>query len=127
MIRAESPVGRVGRRVLIVDDESSIARSTAALLEDLGHETMLVLDADEIAPESIRFQPHVVLQDARMPGLRLDDALEHYARLVPAPRVVLFSADLEIREIASRFGVSDWIEKPFKVHDLERVVEAASP
>lgn len=56
-------------KVLIVDDELSILRSTAALLDSFGHEVATCAQAADILQAIARERPDVLLQDVRMPGL----------------------------------------------------------
>jgi len=86
-----------------------------------------VSSANDILPMLRRHVPDLLLQDVRMPGLdvqalvksmRGEDALAH----VP---VLLFSASMEIEEIAARIGAANHLEKPFKPHELVNAIEGA--
>lgn len=115
-------------RVLVVDDEPSILRSTLLLLEDLGHEAMGVNDVARVVPALRDFAPDVLLQDIRMPHLDVA-ALVHavqadeHGRNV---RILLWSASPEAEDIAAALDVR-LLEKPFKPAELARQLnEAAS-
>jgi NtrC-family two-component system response regulator AlgB len=126
-------------RVLIVDDEPSIRRTTRIAVESSGH------SASE-APNAARAVKAVEEEgfDAVFLDLKLgaDDGLEVLGRLTkarPAPAVILFTAYANIATAveAMRRGAFDFIPKPFtpdqiravlekvaKSHALERRVEA---
>jgi len=126
-------------RVLIVDDEPSIRRTTRIAVESAGH------SASE-APNAARAVKAVEEEgfDAVFLDLKLgaDDGLEVLGRLMkvrPAPAVILFTAYANIATAveAMRRGAFDFIPKPFtpdqiravlekvaKSHSLERRVEA---
>jgi CheY-like chemotaxis protein len=58
-----------GRRVLVVDDNSDAAESTAAFLRLEGHEVKTVHDGTEALAAVKVFDPHVVVLDIGLPGL----------------------------------------------------------
>jgi CheY-like chemotaxis protein len=109
----------VSRRVLIVDDEESILRSTALLLEDFGFEAHTVSRADEIVARALAVRPDVLLQDVRMPGLDIDRLVEtcRSRRELEGIHIVLFTASMDIDQISERLGVRI-VEKPFRPADL---------
>jgi NtrC-family two-component system response regulator AlgB len=126
-------------RVLIVDDEPSIRRTTRIAVESSGH------SASE-APNAAKAVKAVEDEgfDAVFLDLKLgaDDGLEVLGRMMkarPAPAVILFTAYANIATAveAMRRGAFDFIPKPFtpdqiravlekvaKAHALERRVEA---
>ncbi|HXN35578.1 MAG TPA: sigma-54 dependent transcriptional regulator [Opitutaceae bacterium] len=126
-------------RVLIVDDEPSIRKTTRIAVESAGH------SASE-APNAAKAVKAVEEEgfDAVFLDLKLgaDDGLEVLGRLIkarPSPAVILFTAYANIATAveAMRRGAFDFIPKPFtpdqiravlakvaKAHALERRVEA---
>ena len=102
-------------RVVVADDEPAILRGTEIMLEELGFEVATAESLREILPVLRSMQPHVLLQDVRMPGLDIDS---HVASVRADPalagmRIVLFSADLRLAETAARVRADAFIEKPF--------------
>ena len=63
------PTTRVGRRILIVDDNYDGADSLAMLLDEIGHETHLAHDGLEALAAAERIRPDVVLLDIGLPKL----------------------------------------------------------
>lgn len=123
---AADPLRSVKRKVLIVDDEESILRSTGALLEDMGFATALVHDARDIVAAALRERPDVVLQDIRMPGLDLERLVRELRAQPPLADlpIVLFSASMEAAQIAERIGAHGFLEKPFRPAELVGALEA---
>ena len=114
-------------KVLLVDDEPAILESTGLLLSELGYEVIRVSVAAEILPTLRRLRPDLLLQDVRMPGLDLDALVREMkrdARLASIP-VLLFSASMELDEIAARVGAARHIEKPFKPAELAQAIDGA--
>ena len=126
-------------RVLIVDDEPSIRRTTRIAVESSGHAAAEAPSAAKAikAAETEGFD--AVFLDVK---LGADDGLEVLGRLMklrPAPAVILFTAYANIATAveAMRRGAFDFIPKPFtpdqirtvlakvaKVHTMERRVQA---
>lgn len=116
------------RKVLLVDDEESILRSTGALLDDMGFPSILVRNAGDVIPAALRERPDVLLQDIRMPGLDIEKLVEEIRaqpELAHLP-IVLFSASMEAAQIAARVGAHGFIEKPFRPSELMGALEAVA-
>ena len=119
-------------KILVVDDEASILRSTQLLLLDMGFEVVTCGDQSMILDTLRKEKPDLLLQDVRMPGLDLDrlvagiraePALEHLP-------ILLFSASMDLDEIQQRVGAVGILEKPFKpmeIIDAIRGAVAAAP
>src|SRR5580658_10849712 len=126
-------------RVLIVDDEPSIRKTTRVAVESGGHSAVEAPNAAKAlkAAETEGFD--AVFLDLK---LGADDGMEVLRRLMklrPAPAVILFTAYANIATAveAMRHGAFDFIPKPFtpdqiravlakvgKAHTLERRVQA---
>ena len=114
-------------KVLLVDDEPAILESTRLLLSEMGYEVVCVSAASDILPMLRRHVPDLLLQDVRMPGLdvqALVKSMRSEERLANIP-VLLFSASMEIEEIAARVGAANHLEKPFKPQELVNAIEGA--
>jgi NtrC-family two-component system response regulator AlgB len=126
-------------RVLIVDDEPSIRRTTRIAVESSGHSASEAPNAAKAVKAAEEEGFDAVFLDLK---LGADDGLEVLARLMkvrPAPAVILFTAYANIATAveAMRRGAFDFIPKPFtpdqiravlakvgKSHALERRVKA---
>ena len=126
-------------RVLIVDDEPSIRRTTRIAVESSGHSAAEAPNAAKALKAAEEEGFDVAFVDLK---LGADDGLELLNRLVklrPAPEVVMFTAYANIATAveAMRRGAFDFIPKPFtpdqiravlakvaKAHTLERRVQA---
>ena len=56
-------------RVLVVDDECSVADTLALILNRSGHESIAVYSAAEAVSVAGSFKPHALLSDVMMPGM----------------------------------------------------------
>ena len=115
-------------KILVVDDEASILRSTQLLLADMGFEVVTCADQANVLDTLRRERPDLLLQDVRMPGLDLDRlvrSIRQDAGLAKLP-ILLFSASMDLDEIQERVGASGILEKPFKPLEIVQAIEAAT-
>lgn len=113
-------------KVLLVDDEPSILRSTQILLTDLGFEVATTSDHREVVRLLKKERPDLLLQDVRMPGLDLDSLVKQIRADSEVGRtpIVLFSASIDLPEIHEQVGATGFLEKPFKPEQVVRAIEA---
>jgi NtrC-family two-component system response regulator AlgB len=111
-------------RVLIVDDEPSIRRTTRIAVESSGHAASEAPNAAKAikAAETEGFD--AVFLDLK---LGADDGLEVLGRMMklrPAPAVILFTAYANIATAveAMRRGAFDFIPKPFTPDQIRAVL-----
>jgi two-component system response regulator ChvI len=114
-------------KILVVDDEVSILRSTQLLLEDMGFEVITTSDHTQVVDIARKERPDLVLQDVRMPGLDLDklvSSLRSESTLRSLP-ILLFSASMDLGETAQRVGAEGVLDKPFKPREVLDAVKSA--
>ncbi len=115
-------------RVLVVDDESSLALTITANLELEGFEVVECRDGRQ-ALDVIRARPFdLVLSDIRMPGMNGVELFREIRRLHPAMPVILMTAfALEgLVDQALREGAFAVLSKPFSIEHLIAVLSAAA-
>ncbi len=109
-------------RILIVDDEASIRRSLAGLLDDEGWDVADAADGDAalaaVRGEAGHFD--VVLLDIAMPGRDGIAVLEELREGFPDLPVVMMSGhgNIETAVRSTRLGAFDFIEKPLSAEKL---------
>ncbi len=110
--------------ILIVDDEESIRRSVADVLEDEGYRTAPAADAEAALRAIESGTPDLVLLDVAMPGRDGLDVLERARRVQPDLPVVMMSghSTIETAVRATKLGAYDFLEKPLSVDKLLLVV-----
>jgi FixJ family two-component response regulator len=100
---------------VVIDDDVSVRRSLATLLERSGYQVLLYASADAFLENPVIPSPAVMLVDMRMPGttgVALQAQLQTLAKNVP---VVFASGDSRPEEIiaAMKQGAVDFLLKPF--------------
>lgn len=123
-----SPPPSAVQRVMIVDDNVDAAESLAALLEVLGHQTIVLHDGANAVDAVAKERPDLVLLDIGLPGL---DGYEIARRLRHTPgvedtRLVActgYGREDDIRRI-NEAGFDQHLIKPVGATDLERILRA---
>jgi two-component system C4-dicarboxylate transport response regulator DctD len=116
-----------GQRVLLVDDEEELRRSTAQALELFGLEVQTFASADHVLELSGFGFDGVVVSDIRMPGLDGMTLLQRIRELDAEIPVILVTGhgDVQLAVKAMREGAYDFLEKPFTPQHLAGVIRRA--
>lgn len=109
-------------RVLVIDDEPTIARYHAAILQQAGMTTRLLHDPFDVLEELNSFKPDLVLLDMYMPscnGRELSRLIRQIPEFVSLPIVFLSSeTDKAKQASALRVGAEGFLVKPIQPDDL---------
>lgn len=114
-----------GRRVLLIDDESSILVILATLFNDEGYTVRTAANGQE-ALELLRgWRPDLILLDLMMPLMDGAAFRAEQRRLAAAADVplILLSADGKAPLSSERFGAAAVIRKPFELEAVLDVVD----
>jgi len=112
------------KKILIVEDEAVMRESVRDWLIEKGYEVECV-ETGEGALERIKEEEFgVIVLDLRLPGI---DGLEVYEQAKdfrPETQGIMITAypSKETREKAKRLGLLDYLDKPFKVEDLLKII-----
>jgi len=112
-----------GMRVVIAEDSESVRFALRLVLEHLGHEVVAqAANGEEAVAAYLRQQPELVVMDVRMPVM---DGLASAAllrQLDPQARVVIVTAGRTTESQARAAGASGFVEKPFDIATMSRVI-----
>ncbi len=111
-------------RLLIIDDEASIRRTTAVALEGMGYETSEAASRAEALKQMESNEFDVAFLDLKLDGESGLDLLPEMLKLAPGLEVVVFTAyaSVETAVEAMRRGATDYIAKPFTPDQIRRVL-----
>jgi len=114
-------------KILIVDDESITRENLALILGKEGYDTVVAAGGAEAirALEATDFD--LVLTDLKMKDLDGIEVLEQAHKLRPDTEVIMLTgyATVATAVEAMRKGAYHYIPKPFKVEELQMLVEKA--
>ncbi|WP_083752722.1 response regulator transcription factor [Actinosynnema sp. ALI-1.44] len=113
------------RRVLVVEDELTIAESVAARLRAEGFEVELAHDGPSAVEKAGQTVPDLIVLDLMLPGF---DGLEVCRRVQahrPVPVLMLTARDDETDLLVGlAVGADDYMTKPFSIRELAARVHA---
>lgn len=113
------------RRVLVVEDERTIAESVAARLRAEGFLVEIAGDGPTAVSMAQRLKPDIVVLDVMLPGF---DGLEVCRRIQadrPVPVLMLTARDDETDLLVGlAVGADDYLTKPFSLRELAARVHA---
>ena len=120
------------RHVLVVDDEQDLAKQLAHGLSIMGFTVVVVFSATEARLQlAARPDIEVVITDVRLSGedgLALAEEISRETDERRAREVVVISGNASSEDTAraERAGASDFLTKPFRLHDIAKAVEVAA-
>jgi len=135
-------VGRLGLKALVVDDNRSVVRVVASLLESHGFRVHTAFDGAEGLNEARREHPDVIVLDVLMPeldGYEVARLLQEEPETAGIPILMLTvtgrvdDPELDEEEIAERIqermkgfdaGALDFVSKPIKAEALLRRIKS---
>lgn len=107
------------RRILVVEDEASLADSIRYNLEREGYEVDVVLDGRDALRHARGNPPDLVLLDLMLPkmvGLDVCRALRAESNI---PIIIVTAKDAEADKVAGlEVGADDYVTKPFSMREL---------
>ncbi|MGB3813565.1 MAG: sigma-54 dependent transcriptional regulator [Shinella sp.] len=116
-----------GGRILLIDDEEEMRRSSAQALELFGIEVDTFSSAEPVLELVGYAFDGVVVSDIRMPGMDGMTLLQRIREVDAEVPVILVTghADVQLAVSAMRAGVYDFLEKPFTVQHLAGIIRRA--
>ncbi|WP_170422429.1 response regulator transcription factor [Ruegeria arenilitoris] len=115
-------------RIVIVEDNETLAKAIAYRLRDRGHAAEVLVDGDEAELYLAQEGADLVVLDINLPGqsgLEILKSLRNRGDGVP---VILLTARAETRDRVSGLdmGADDYLVKPFEMDELEARIRALS-
>jgi two-component system, LuxR family, response regulator FixJ len=124
---AYRPLAQSHEPICIVDDDESVADSLKSLLETFGFDVKCYTSGADFLADYERPGAGCLVIDHHMPGLNGLDVVDQLQRDGVRVPTILISGrlDTNIRERASRVGVTSVIEKPFAADRLVNLIRTA--
>jgi DNA-binding response OmpR family regulator len=112
-------------RVLVVDDEQSLAKVVASYLERDGHQVKCVFDGPSAVAAARQRPPDVVVLDLGLPGLDGIEVCRQLRTFTDCYVVMLTARTDEVDKlIGLGVGADDYLTKPFSPRELVARVRA---
>lgn len=112
-------------RVLIIEDDMTIAKSMKNSLCQWNYETEYIVDFKDITTQFIQFDPHLVLLDISLPFFNGYHWCSEIRKISKVPIIFVSSMSNNMNIImAVNMGGDDFIAKPFDLNILVAKVQA---
>ncbi|HLR99499.1 response regulator transcription factor [Mycolicibacillus parakoreensis] len=106
-------------RVLIVEDEESLADPLAFLLRKEGFEVLIVNDGQTALAEFDRVGADIVLLDLMLPGMSGTEVCKQLRARSGVPVIMVTARDSEIDKVVGlELGADDYVTKPYSSREL---------
>jgi len=114
-------------RILIVDDETVLCRSLKIDLEEDGFLVETLGSGEEAIERLEAIQPNLVLLDLRLPGVDGTQVLEAVRKRNDDTLVIIMTAygDTQTTVEVIKRGADNFINKPFELDELKRLIYKA--
>ncbi len=114
-------------RILVVDDEPAICWGFQQLLGDQGHDVVTASTAEDGLKKAKLHDYDLVLLDVRLPGEDGISSLPKFRQATNEAPIVVMTAfgDLQTAVNAVQSGATDYLTKPFRLDDADRVCRQA--
>jgi DNA-binding NtrC family response regulator len=111
-------------RILIVDDDADLLNLMGEYLESAGLEHDLAVSAEQARNFLKRSRYDMVVSDYNMPGESGLDLLRYTSFMYPKTPFILWSGhdDPRIKHESMRFGVYAYVQRPFYMAELRRII-----
>jgi DNA-binding response OmpR family regulator len=94
----------VRQRVLVVDDETSIADTITTILSMSGYAAMAAYDGDDALETALVAPPHLLITDVVLPGMNGIELAITIRRVFPECEILLFSGQASTVDLLASAG-----------------------
>jgi DNA-binding NtrC family response regulator len=113
--------------VLIVEDETVLAKNISNYLMRAGYDCHVVDRAEQAFAELERFKPEAVLLDFNLPGMNGVDAIDKLRAIDPKLKIIMITGhgSVELAVDAMKAGAYDFLTKPISLSKLKLLLDKA--
>ena len=118
---------RVPIRILVIDDNPAVVDLLVTCLREQGYEVVGALTSDDGLRLITLSRPDLVLLDITLPGMNGIEVLKRIRSIDPTIGVIMVTAstDPALAREALQHGARAYVDKPFDLAYLNRVVAMA--
>jgi len=116
------------KKVLLVEDNISLGGIIKDTLEEIGYEVKFISVPEEVLNTIKEFSPDVIVLDVILPqknGISILTDIMTYMKKNPPVVIMSGLKDDVVKHDAKLFGAFTFIEKPFEIGKLIKVIEEA--
>ena len=113
-------------RILLVEDDTQLARQVSSALTEAGHDPIIVYNGERGLDKAKETPLDLIVLDIVLPGMDGFDVLRHLRSQHIASRVLMLTARCEVKDRVTglQLGADDYLPKPFAMRELVARVNA---
>ncbi len=112
-------------KILIVEDESSLAEPLSFLLRKEGFETVIAEDGLKAVELFTSQHPDLILLDLMLPGISGTEVCKRIRGVSMVPMIMLTAKDDEVDKVVGlELGADDYVTKPYSGRELVARIKA---
>lgn len=112
----------MGKKILIVDDESDICEVLSKRLQQAGFQTIIANDGEDAVQKATQEKPDLIILDLMMPKITGEEVckkIKNSAETSAIPIIILTAKTSDVdRVIGKVIGGDSYIMKPYKAVEL---------
>lgn len=114
-------------KVLVVDDDETLRLTVRMTLESLNFQVEEASNGSEAIEKVFKKKYDTVILDVNMPGINGIDALTRIKEISPQSVCLILTAHSDVKDAvrAIKLGAYDYLEKPFEIEPLLKLIENA--
>lgn len=102
------------KRIMIIEDETTLRDELSVLLKNAGYEPVAVTDYSNVSEQMKSANSDLILLDINLPNVNGETLLQDFRKSSDTPVIMLTSRTTEIDEVLSMsYGADDYITKPY--------------
>ena len=112
--------------ILVVEDDTELARQIGSALTEAGHDPIVVHDGEKALNKTGATPFDLIVLDIILPGIDGFEVLRHLRAQHLASRVLMLTARSEVKDRVTglQLGADDYLPKPFAMGELVARVNA---
>lgn len=112
-------------KIFIFDDDEAILEAAKIILEDKGYQVKTFFNFDDIFDQIDLHRPQLIFVDLWMPKINGEDIIKNLRQKYNKDilSIIVLSANRDTSKIAKNCGADDYLNKPFDISDLEKIVD----
>lgn len=116
------------RSILIVDDETMLAKNIQTFLARHGYDTRTAISGEQALDKLQEYEPDLVLVDYKLGGMDGLELLQRIRTLDTQSKVIFMTAhgNVQIAVEAMKAGAYDYLSKPLALEELKLLLDKAS-
>ena len=113
------------KKILIIEDDTSISQELYQLLTNSGYEAEILKDFSDAKSQVLKSGADLILLDIHIPVLNGELLLKEIRKESDVPVIIVTSKNSEADEVLSMsYGADDYITKPFNILEVKARIKA---